>query len=350
MRIPVKLALDENGVRRHVLSEAIIPRRGQARGKSVDARSLRARQDPHSLFLVFAGLLLTCTLVADLVMHREDLDVWVLALLMFAAAALSIVALVRGRRFPRWFGLTCVGLLTLASLYFMSAFGDEQSAVSSLQELPILALYLGWFVRPPLNRVLMYASLAMIAVVMVSNPIFHVDGSLGVATAIQAVVAMVFCFEVGAALWRRTEHEVTSDALTRALNRAGFMAQVDEGLTRSLRTGTPLSLVVVDFDHFKQLNDSHGHAAGDRALVDTVQHWRDGLRARDFVGRTGGDEFAILLDRTDAHSAQQTMRRLRTSSPHPWSWGISQARDGDDVESLFDRADSMLYSFKRGRT
>ena len=311
--------------------------------------AFRARQDSHSLFLISAGVLLTSTLIIDLLLHRKDLDVTVLAVLMIAALALSSSAVILGKRFPRWLGLCCVAVLALASVYFISPLGDIQSAVSSMQELPILALYLAWFVKRPLNRGLLLASLLLIAFMMILDPAFHFEGDLGVAVAIQSIIVTLFCFEVGQALWRRTEQEVTTDALTGALNRSGFMRQLEEEITRSLRLNTPLSLVVIDFDYFKQLNDRGGHAAGDQALIDTVQLWKAGLRSRDVVGRTGGDEFAILFDRTDASGAQRTMARLRARSPHAWSWGVSQAREGDTVESIFDRADQKLYAVKRGR-
>ncbi len=323
---------------------------GEKSGAMSTARlSHRSRYDTHAWFLIATGILLLGTLIVDLVLHREDLDLRVLVILMVASVVLSVSALALGRRFPRWLGMLFVSVLALASLYFMSSFGNAQSAVSSMQELPILALYLAWFVQPPLNRAILLFSLAGIAIVMLSNPIFHVHGELGVAVAVQSLIAAYFCFEVGHALWRRTERETFTDALTGAMNRAGFMQRAEEELERSRRGNTPVSLVVIDFDYFKQLNDRHGHAAGDRALIETVEHWRAGLRARDLIGRTGGDEFAILCHRADASDAHATMRRLREDSPHAWSWGVSEARPNDTVESLFDRADQRLYAVKRGR-
>lgn len=343
------MAEDKNGVSRYVLSSAAESRDELGRGERGPSSAFRARQDSHSLFLVAAGILLASTLVFDFLLHREDLDPVVLSILMFVALALGTFAVILGKNFPHSLGLCCVAVLALASVYFISPLGDEQSAVSSMQELPILALYLAWFVRRPLNRALLLASLALIALMMLYNPEFHFAGNLGVAVAIQAIIATVFCFEVGQALWRRSEHEVTTDALTGALNRSGFMKQLQEEIARSLRFNSPLTLVVIDFDYFKQLNDRGGHAAGDQALIDTVQLWKMGLRSRDLIGRTGGDEFAILLDRTDATAAQQTMTRLRERSPHAWSWGVSQAREGDTIESMFDRADQKLYTVKRAR-
>lgn len=333
-----------------MLGEAAVPEARPAPRARAAARGFMGRQDTHSWFLISSGLLLIGTLVIDLLLHRENIDPAVLIVLFTAAVALSVSAVLLGKRFPLWMGLSCVAILALASIYFISPAGDAQSAVSSMQELPILALYLAWFVRRPLNRVLLLTSIAAITAVMFVNPAFHFDGDLGVAVAIQSLVAALFCFEVGQALWRRTEHKVATDVLTGALNRAGFMKRLEEEVRRSERANTPLSLVVIDFDDFKQINDTEGHAAGDQALIDTVQHWNSGLRQHDVVGRTGGDEFAMLITRTGATDAQRTMLRLREHSPHAWSWGVSQLRDGDTIESLFDRADRRLYAVKRGRT
>lgn len=314
------------------------------------ARRFWVRQSPHSLFISGAGLLFCVTLAIDLLLHREGLSPVLVGVLLFLCAALSASALVTGRRFPEWIGFACVVTFISATVFFFSPWGDEQSAVSSAQELPILALYLGWFVRRPLGRLIMLVATALIVLAVAVNPLFWPDGTLGVPTGVQMIVIALFCFEVGSMLWRHSERRITTDQLTGALNRAGFLKRLDEELARTLRSGTPLSLVVVDFDHFKQLNDTQGHAAGDRALIESVDVWRDGVRAGDVIGRTGGDEFALLLDRTDAHGAQQTMRRLRDASPHAWSWGIAQARPGDTSETIFARADQILYSFKRRRT
>lgn len=307
-----------------------------------------ARQNPHSVFCVAAGLLFSATLVLDLAIHRPGLDPIALWVLLAFCLTFTAVAMLMGERFPSYVGLACVVVFTAASIYFFGPWGDEQAAVSSAQELPILALYLGWFVRRPLGRVIMLTSIALMVIAIATNPLFWATGTLGVPTGVQMIVIALFCFEVGSMLWRHSERRISTDQLTGALNRAGFLKRLDRELGRS-RGNVPLTLVVVDFDYFKQLNDTQGHAAGDRALIETVGLWKESLRTGDVVGRTGGDEFALLLDRTDAHGAQQTVVRLHEASAYSWSWGIAQARPGDTSETLFARADDILYRFKRNR-
>lgn len=310
---------------------------------------LWARQDAHSLYASAAGLLLSLTLVLDLMLHRPGLVVWVLWMLLAVCLGLTATALLMGRTFPQSVGFSCVVVFTAASIYLLSPLGDEQSAVSSAQELPILALYLGWFVRRPLGRILILVVTALLVIVLALNPLFWPDGALGVPTAVQAVVITLLCFEVGSMVWRRSERRITTDQLTGALSRAGFLERLGRELGRGRRRRRPLTLVAIDFDDFKQINDTEGHAAGDTALAETVAAWRAGLRLGDAIGRTGGDEFALLLDRANLLQAEQTVRRLCAESPHSWSWGIAEARAGEDAESVLVRADEALYAAKLGR-
>lgn len=306
------------------------------------------RQDAHSWFAASAAVLFGCTLAIDLVLDRPNLIAWVLWVLLAFCLTLAAIVLLMGRDFPRPVGLACVLIFAAASIYFLSPLGDAQSAVSSAQELPILALYLGWFVRRPYGRIIMLVITALLIVAIASNPLFWADGTFGVPTAVQAIVIALLCFEVGSMLWRRSERRITTDPLTGALTRAAFLTRLEQRRARALRRKMPLALLVIDFDGFKALNDTEGHAAGDAALAGTVARWRAALRTDDVIGRTGGDEFAILLEGTTGEGAQETARRLRAVSPHDWSWGVSQLRADDDIEAMFGRADERLYSHKRG--
>jgi len=303
--------------------------------------------------MVIVPFFFAVTLLIDILMRRPGLQAWLLWVLFALCFSVAVVALRIGTRFPHAAGFSGMLVFGAASLYFMSAWADVQSAVSTAQELPLLALYLGWFVPKPLGRIVMSSFTVLLIVVMVLNPIFRPGGELDAPVVVQMILVSLFCFELGSVLWRRSMRKITTDELTGVLNRVGFMEALDRELARPTRSEHPMCLVVIDFDRFKELNDTQGHGRGDQALIETVAGWRAALRTGDVIGRTGGDEFAILLDRTDPAGAQQIMARLREDSPHPWSWGISQARFGDTNESIFSRADERLYSFKirpgRGR-
>ncbi len=310
---------------------------------------LWARQNPHSIFAAAAGLFFSATIITDVVLDRPGIDAVMLWVLFAFCVMFSGIAILMGEHFPLLAGLVCVIVFTAASVFFIGPWGDSQSAISSAQEVPILALYLGWFVPRPAGRILMVIMMALLAVSFALNRDFWSGGIYGIPTAAQTLLIALFCFEIGSMLWRKSEQKMTIDPLTGALNRGGLLQRLEREMSRHERRGHPLSLVVIDFDFFKELNDTQGHSAGDRALTETVSSWKEGVRSGDIVGRTGGDEFAILLRKTEDVEAQNIIQRLRDVSPHPWSWGIAQLQADDSVETLFARADSKLYADKRAR-
>lgn len=311
--------------------------------------AIKQRQNPHSFFLAGAAVLLSTTLFSNFFFDRSELSVGMNIVLILLCWSVGAIALYFGKRLPQWVGLIAAGMFFLSTLYFIGPMNNAESAIASGQELSLIALYFGWFLRPLVGRILMTVISIVVIIVVASNPVFHPGGELGVATAVQMFIVMLFCFEVGSLLWRESRRKVHTDLLTGALNREGFLERLDRELTIITRSAAPMCLVVLDFDYFKRLNDTKGHAAGDAALAETVRYLKNQLRASDVVGRTGGDEFAIMLSRTDATATQRVMKRLRASSPFAWSWGIAQARTTDTAESLFERADNQLYRQKRRR-
>jgi len=162
---------------------------------------------------------------------------------------------------------------------------------------------------------------------------------------------------------KRMESELrrlaTTDALTGAGNRRHFLAVVGTELERALRHDRPLSVLMLDIDHFKSINDGYGHAIGDEALQSFVRTCTCTLREHDMLGRLGGEEFAILLPETTLAGAVEVAERLRQLVEESsislsqgalrltTSIGVSEVREGDDVSSLLSRADKALYEAKR---
>lgn len=136
-----------------------------------------------------------------------------------------------------------------------------------------------------------------------------------------------------------------TDALTGLPNRRAWEAR----LARATTTGQQLTLAILDVDHFKQFNDSHGHPAGDRLLKATAAAWRDQLRAGDILARIGGEEFGLLLPDCSAHTATDIIRRLRRSvtDNQTCSAGLATRLPDEHLDSVIDRADQALYHAKR---
>lgn len=150
--------------------------------------------------------------------------------------------------------------------------------------------------------------------------------------------------------------QARSDPLTGLLNRRGLDAQMGLVLALAQRSGRPLCLVSVDVDHFKAINDTHGHAQGDLVLQSLARTLQSRLRCSDLVARLGGEEFVALLPDTDLASATALAEALRlavAAQPHGGvghiciSLGVSMLRPGEtSATALLERADAALYAAK----
>jgi diguanylate cyclase (GGDEF)-like protein len=149
--------------------------------------------------------------------------------------------------------------------------------------------------------------------------------------------------------------QADTDELTGLFNRRGFNQRLDELLRRARFSCSPASLVEIDIDDFKAINDRFGHAAGDTALLAVAEALKSSLREGEFVARMGGEEFAIILPRTDHLDSARIAERLRREPTADWyagppitiSAGIaSYPLHAKDAESLLRAADTALYAAK----
>ncbi len=152
---------------------------------------------------------------------------------------------------------------------------------------------------------------------------------------------------------------VREDALTGSLNRRGLDDVYEREAARAERRNSPLCVALIDLDDFKRLNDTHGHAAGDEALIHLVRVMKDTLRSMDVIARFGGEEFLIVLPDTPLAEAEQTMTRvLRELTKQiflyrherlliTFSAGVALRAPGEDQASLIQRADAALYQAKK---
>jgi len=154
--------------------------------------------------------------------------------------------------------------------------------------------------------------------------------------------------------------QARTDALTGALNRRAFYHEAEREISRSLRTGKNLSVLVLDIDDFKTMNDTYGHAAGDRVLQQLVARIKSILRAQDLLARTGGEEFAILLPDASHDLAKAIAERICTSLQAldltfdgmrciiSVSIGLAEMTPSlADFEKVLQHADAAMYAAKR---
>jgi diguanylate cyclase len=152
---------------------------------------------------------------------------------------------------------------------------------------------------------------------------------------------------------------VREDQLTGALNRRGLDETLDRELKRSDRNKASVSIAMLDIDNFKQLNDSIGHQAGDRALIHLTRVIKETLRPADSVGRYGGEEFLIVLPDSDLKAAMEAMERLQRDLTKKFflhnnerilvtfSAGVALRGENEDAEDVIGRADKAMYTAKK---
>lgn len=139
------------------------------------------------------------------------------------------------------------------------------------------------------------------------------------------------------------------DPLTGLLNRRGFEDSIDPILALSERAGKPTSLIVIDLDGFKAINDSFGHLEGDRILARLARSWMEIKRESDLVARFGGDEFIVALPLTSNDEAMPMVDRFAAADPVSWSYGMVEVDSRDRFTVALRLADRALYDAKEAR-
>jgi diguanylate cyclase (GGDEF)-like protein len=157
----------------------------------------------------------------------------------------------------------------------------------------------------------------------------------------------------------RIETQATLDSLTGLPNRRGFDQLATQAIADARREQTALSAMLLDLDHFKRLNDTHGHLAGDEVLTGFADDVRRCLRENDIICRWGGEEFIILLKDTNTTGARRVAEKIRLlAEQHTYvfagvalqvtvSLGLTELHTSDNLQSLIARADQALYSAKQ---
>lgn len=181
------------------------------------------------------------------------------------------------------------------------------------------------------------------------------EENINVATEFANQVAVVL---ENARLYKETQTQAITDALTGIYNRRGLIQLGDFELRRARRINRPFCAMIFDIDHFKRVNDHYSHKVGDQVLQKLAERCQKTSRAIDLISRYGGEEFVILMPETNLESASRAAERLRQfimNEPFPTdsgalritvSLGIAEARATDTLHTLIERADAALYKAK----
>ena len=175
----------------------------------------------------------------------------------------------------------------------------------------------------------------------------------GITLFLLAAIGRVVALQVRAAA--QLERVASTDPLTLLSNRRHIIWQLEQETSRVQRQNGTFSVAFLDIDHFKYINDTFGHVAGDKTLVAVGKLFSKNTRSVDVVGRWGGEEFVILLPGLSLAQAREAIERLRELvAEHPFkkvrhltaSFGVAEYRPGEPLETLLQRADRALYQAK----
>ena len=281
---------------------------------------------------------------------------------------------------PHHYAVLALGAAIGASLYFTiwhdnagGRFAITSFATGTLFLLSARTLATGKVSVYPARYLFALAS-ALHGLFLFARPLMFSPGLNGVFDATQAlaisqyvvlesIVALVLM--AFGALMLANEHSATElrrlaqrDSLTNVFNRRHFLSLLDKALSRSVRSGQAVAVLLLDLDHFKTINDTLGHKGGDDALRHFVNVATASLRNEDLIGRLGGEEFAILIAGTRLTDAMATADRVREAvAATPLnvaeatvaltvSIGVAIARKGEPPDSIIERADKAMYNAK----
>ncbi|MCP4115993.1 MAG: GGDEF domain-containing protein [Desulfobacteraceae bacterium] len=160
---------------------------------------------------------------------------------------------------------------------------------------------------------------------------------------------------------RELEKKLNLDPLTGAFNRRAYNKRIEDEMDRYIRYGAIFSLLVIDADKFKNVNDTYGHAIGDKCLQEIIKRTSSHLRKSDMLARYGGEEFVVVMPETDGNGAREVAEKIRQTIAKiefiykedavklTVSIGATQVKEGDAVpQDVFDRADVAVYQAKEG--
>ncbi len=257
--------------------------------------------------------------------------------------------------------LLAIGLLVIALLCILQVAEDARLSIAEFFLVPVSAV--GWFAASRTYG-LVAAVIAAAAAAGTTEYVAHGAHLDDVIAATAVRLALYLVVLVALRTMRRLQDEharaALTDYVTRVANARGFRRQARAELERARRYRRPLSLLYLDVDDFKAVNDRVGHEAGDRVLVDVGSALRRTMRSVDTVARLGGDEFAVLMPETGAPAAGAAVERSRSEL------GMLETPDGEavrcsigvvtfteppaSVSELVKAADSLMYEAKAGGT
>lgn len=322
---------------------------------------------------LIAALLVWYSRASNDALSRGDLLIIPLA---FIGLIILIFLTLKGDRLD----IVEIGLFGLTSIALLASFAE--SMLSNPIDMVDLADILYWFafvyllgfmvLKPPADWIVLSIFLFLTLITGLMHFAIH-DSSIGngaeVTFLLRFFMAQVSLFAVSFSLFRLNENIIQlriagdaweklalTDSLTQINNRMALSDELDRELAQVQRHRRESSIVMVDVDNFKMINDEHGHSVGDKVLQKVAQAIQGVLREGDFLARFGGDEFVVILPETDEEAAEKVGKRIHSSiagiqvkdiNEIKISFGVSELNASNSKQEVFNIVDQRLYRAKR---
>ncbi len=265
------------------------------------------------------------------------------ALAIVVAFPVCVIVLLRGDRLRPLTAGALMSMTAAVLLVFASSAATGYRAIHIGLLFITIFIFFIWFMPRWIARVVGYSWMSLYAVGIV----MRFDGE--VMMPLMTLVATTLI--VGELIGRfkdGLEAQSLTDPLCEVWNRRGFGIMLDRAASDAVRTGRPLSVLYLDLDGFKRVNDERGHDEGDRVLIRFARAIDEESRPQDIAARLGGDEFVLLLPGTTEEEARGVGRRLAERITHVgWTSGVAQLRPGEEPAAFVARADETMLEIKR---
>jgi diguanylate cyclase (GGDEF)-like protein len=301
---------------------------------------------PHAVKIMAAICLLGAAgcLLGVIAPMDDHAPVGLMAALAALGAALGTLDLVLGVRVPSWALHVQLVIVAVSASALVARSQTGVGAMTTTVAFPWFGVYAAivfsrrWALA---HAVLLTAGLVV--------GLLACPADLTVTAVLVVTVSLWSAVLSIASVMRRLDRLAATDPLTGLLNRTGLAAAARREMARAARSGEPLTLLAIDLDDLKAVNDREGHLQGDRLLSSAARAWSSALRGQDALARLGGDEFVVLAPGTSEDQAATLVERLRAAHPARWSVGVRSWQPGEPFDAWLERADRALYEEKARR-
>lgn len=263
-----------------------------------------------------------------------------------ATLLVAIAVAVRGSKLRRASAAWITGGFAFFLIATAGAIRNVNRATVGGLLIVCVVLVFAWFMPAGLARAVGYTSLALYGATMLVQ--YPGNGTVLLVTAL--CVLAVLLLEIFGRFKRALQRASLTDHLCQVWNRGGFDLLLQKEIRIAARTGAPLSLLYLDLDGFKTINDAQGHLAGDRVLQEVSRSLKRSLRAADTVARIGGDEFVLILPATNAEEARALgIRLLDEVTACEWTFGVAEYLAAETAQQFTERSDLEMLRRKRAR-